>query len=339
MKWKFAALTAVLAMNIQTVRPADACGVKLNFKSSKHRKAISRTSNPSQVLLLGSPPKKLATDLSAAGHNVEVAPSPTAAKRRQYAVVMVDSPEKVDEARTKFGDSIVVVRSGNPSADARSVESRVARTPTRADETRTAVAARTARTPTAAGPTPERRPTDSGGPDDARAEPVTPPKPVAIKAEPERVVTPVRAEPKAEPKPEPKREPEPKPEPVAKVETRSEPPEPRATKTVAAASNKLAVELYFGLGASELRGNGIDKAARWLTAHPDAQVIVAGHADPTGTPEGNMALAQTRAEGVRDALVAAGIDASRIEVVSFGDTRLKYGRADGRNRRVAIEPK
>ena len=35
--------------------------------------------------------------------------------------------------------------------------------------------------------------------------------------------------------------------------------------------------------------------------------------------------------------VSAGVDASRIDVNAFGDTKLKYGARDGRNRRVAIE--
>jgi OmpA-OmpF porin, OOP family len=68
-------------------------------------------------------------------------------------------------------------------------------------------------------------------------------------------------------------------------------------------------------------------------------VVIEGHADPAGTPQDNMALAQMRAESVRDYLVSAGVDQSRLEVVSYGDTRLKYGRTDGRNRRVSIVTK
>jgi OmpA-OmpF porin, OOP family len=56
-------------------------------------------------------------------------------------------------------------------------------------------------------------------------------------------------------------------------------------------------------------------------------------------PDANMALSQTRADAVRDYLVNAGIDSSRIEVNAYGDTKLKYGRTDPRNRRVSIQPK
>ncbi|MDB4961823.1 MAG: OmpA/MotB domain protein [Myxococcales bacterium] len=343
MKWKLAALLAVLVFDIQAPAPAEACGVKLNVKSSKPKKAIARTSNPSHLLLLGSPPKKLVGDLSAAGHDVEVAPTPARAKRKQYAVVIVDNADTAAEARSQFGTSIVVVRSGNLTADARSVESKVARTPTRADESRTAVAAREVRTPVAAGPTPERRTVVSAADPETTVTPVkAEPKPAAVETRP---AVAVKAEPRVvDQKPEPKiakaepRVVEQKPEPKA-VPTSDPPPtaDPKPAKTVASAN--LNVELFFGLGSADVRGAGIARAAKWLAAHPDVVAVIAGHADPTGTPEGNLALAQIRAEGVRDALVAAGVDASRLEVISYGDTRLKYGRADGRNRRVAIEPK
>jgi len=71
----------------------------------------------------------------------------------------------------------------------------------------------------------------------------------------------------------------------------------------------------------------------------DLHVVVEGHADPTGSPEGNMVLGQKRADRVHDYLISAGIDESRIEVISYGDTRLRYGRTDGRNRRAAIVAK
>ena len=78
---------------------------------------------------------------------------------------------------------------------------------------------------------------------------------------------------------------------------------------------------------------------KWLQGNDALRVVVEGYADPTGTPEGNLALGLVRAESGRDQLVAAGIDASRIEVISVGDTKLKYGQTDARNRRVAITPK
>jgi peptidoglycan-associated lipoprotein len=62
-----------------------------------------------------------------------------------------------------------------------------------------------------------------------------------------------------------------------------------------------------------------------------------GYADPTGSHELNMVLSRERADAARDYLVAQGISAARLEVVAYGDTRLKYAADDSRNRRVAIE--
>ncbi|MDQ3365622.1 MAG: hypothetical protein M3680_09350, partial [Myxococcota bacterium] len=132
--------------------------MKLTIKSSAPRKAVPRTSNPSEVLLLGSPPRRLERDLANAGHRVEVARTADTAKRTSYAVVITDSSLQ-QEARTTFPSSVVVVRSSDVAADLRSVETQIARKPTGADESRTVVAARAGRAPIAAGPArdPERR--------------------------------------------------------------------------------------------------------------------------------------------------------------------------------------
>jgi len=48
-------------------------------------------------------------------------------------------------------------------------------------------------------------------------------------------------------------------------------------------------------------------------------VIVAGFTDERGTEEYNRGLGERRALAVREALIAAGIPASRIQTVSFGE--------------------
>ncbi len=319
MKRNFAAgLFAILVMDMHAPPPADACGVKLTIKSQTPRKAVARTSNPSDVLLLGTPPRRLERDLSAAGHRVEVAPTPAAAKKKRYAVVVTDSRQQ-EEARSSFSGAVVVVRSGDVIADMRSVEKQVARKPLRADEGRTVVAARPARRPIAAGPAqdPNRRVVAAKEPTETAIVP-TPPAPPTPAPQPERVTTTTR--------------------PAAEV-TPAPDPEPRPKKV---AVKPAQGEVYFGYNSFRLGGAAtasLARTVRWLTDSPDVNVIVEGHADPTGNPDDNLALAQRRAELVRDHLVAAGIDASRIEVISYGDTRLKYGRNDGRNRRAAVVAK
>lgn len=71
-----------------------------------------------------------------------------------------------------------------------------------------------------------------------------------------------------------------------------------------------------------------------------ADILVTGHTDTMGTREANFQLGLKRATMVRELLIAAGVDASRIEVSSLGETDLLIPGADGtpepRNRRVDI---
>lgn len=303
-----AAVLTALIVELHGAPPAEACGVKLTIKSSAPKKAVARTSNPSEVLLLGEPPRRLERDLSAAGHRVEVSPTASQAKRKSYAVVVVDSAHQ-QEARSNFANSIVVVRSGNVAADMRLVEKQVARKPVRTDEGRDVIAAREPRQPIAAGPTqdPNRKIVSASEPREAQPETPTPP------AQPEKAVS-------SQPKPAP-------------VETR---PAPAPARTVAAVPARAPQgEIYFALNRSEQAANALARTVAWMKKS-DAQVVIEGHADPSGNPDSNLALAQRRAEWVRDYLVSAGVEASRIEVISYGDTRLKYGRRDPRNRRAAI---
>jgi peptidoglycan-associated lipoprotein len=328
MKWNLAAgLVTVLVMEMHAAPPVDACGVKLTVKSSGPRKAVAHTSNPSDVLLLGNPPRRLELDLTAAGHRVEVASTASAAKRKSYAVVITDANLQ-DDARSNFPGAVVIVRSGDVTADTRSVEQQVARRPVRTEEARTVVAARPSRTPIAAGPVqPEpRRIVAASEPKDAQ--PVTEPAPQPAPA-PKATEPKVFTEPKVAAVPAPKAT-----EPRVAAVT----PTPEKPRMVAKA-NAVHDEVYFTLGSSKLddqAAGSLAKAVRWLTDSSDVRVVIEGHADPTGSHEGNLALGQKRAEWVRDYLVSAGIDQARLDVISYGDTRLRYGRADRRNRRAAI---
>lgn len=331
MKWTFAAgLVTAIFMAMHAAPPADACGVKLTVKSSAPRKAVTRTSNPSDILLLGNPPRRLESDLSAAGHRVEVAPTASAAKRKSYAVVITDAGLQA-EAQSSFPDAVVIVRSGDVTADTRVVEQQVARKPLRTEAARNVVAARPNRTPIAAGPPqdPNRRIVATSEPKDTPE--VAPPAAAPPPPAPPPAVAPPRA-------------PAPPPERIAAATPRSEPkaaetappPTPESRSRTAIKPGSIHDEVYFSLGSFKSDPRALARAVRWLTNNKDVQVTIEGHADPSGSHEGNMALGQKRAETVRDYLVSAGIEESRLEVISYGDTRLRYGRADGRNRRAAI---
>ena len=344
MKWNLAGLglVAVLSGEFHTV-PADACGVKLAVKTVRPRKGVARTSRPSQLLLVGTPPRRLERDLSAAGHKVEVEPSLDSAQKQTYAVVIVDSNDQATAARAKFNDAIVVVRSGDVTADMRSVEDRVARKPLAGGDGngRVVVAARVIRTPVAASERPDARVQVAVKEPDESPSPASPPEPVKVRTQVEAKAPPVegKAPPVADKPPAADK-------PPVKIVTAAVKPEETAPKhseptpkPAAATSAELHSEVYFTVGSAKLSGNGLAKATHWLTTNVDVHVVVEGYADPTGSAESNMTLSQSRAETVRDKLVSAGIDQSRIEVQAFGDTKMKYGRTDSRNRRVAVEAK
>ena len=65
----------------------------------------------------------------------------------------------------------------------------------------------------------------------------------------------------------------------------------------------------------------LDANAAWLKANRRHAVLIEGHCDERGTNEYNLALGERRAAAARDYLVAQGIDASRITLVSYGEER------------------
>src|SRR5690606_460412 len=100
--------------------------------------------------------------------------------------------------------------------------------------------------------------------------------------------------------------------------------------------------VYFGFDQSTLT----PESRSLLLAHAErlrgasASVRLEGHADERGSREYNMALGERRANAVRDFLVVQGINASSLEVVSYGEERPAVsgsGEASwNQNRRVEV---
>lgn len=63
----------------------------------------------------------------------------------------------------------------------------------------------------------------------------------------------------------------------------------------------------------------LTRNAAYLAGHEELQVVLRGHTDDQGTEPYNMSLGSRRAQVVRDFLVGKGIDAGRLETVSFGE--------------------
>ena len=80
--------------------------------------------------------------------------------------------------------------------------------------------------------------------------------------------------------------------------------------------------LNFDTAKSEVRAADaaeIDQVAGVLKQYPNARIRIAGYAAARGAEPANMALGKARAEAIKNALVAKGTDAGRIETVSGGE--------------------
>ena len=102
-------------------------------------------------------------------------------------------------------------------------------------------------------------------------------------------------------------------------------------------------DVAFAPGQSRLRAEASDslaKVAEFVGQDPDKLIRIEGHTDSTGSPNANQVLSQKRAEAVRDALEALGVDASRMTAAGVGAERpvATNENADGRakNRRVDV---
>jgi peptidoglycan-associated lipoprotein len=80
-------------------------------------------------------------------------------------------------------------------------------------------------------------------------------------------------------------------------------------------------DLFYDYDTYDIRGDAqatVAQDASYLVSHPDVKVVIGGYCDERGSNEYNLALGQNRADAAKNALVAAGVAASRIRVVSYG---------------------
>ena len=82
--------------------------------------------------------------------------------------------------------------------------------------------------------------------------------------------------------------------------------------------------VFFGTDRSDLTQEAqaeLQKQATWLKTYPQYRFVVEGHCDERGTREYNLALGERRAAAVKNYLVALGIDANRMQTISYGKER------------------
>ena len=90
-------------------------------------------------------------------------------------------------------------------------------------------------------------------------------------------------------------------------------------------SIKIADRIYFDFGKTSIQAVStslIDEIAAVIVGNPDLKKIrVEGHTDNVGSDVNNLKLSQGRADSVKAALIARGVDASRLDAVGFGEMR------------------
>jgi peptidoglycan-associated lipoprotein len=80
--------------------------------------------------------------------------------------------------------------------------------------------------------------------------------------------------------------------------------------------------VYFDYDQADLRPDALEqlkKNAAWLKSNPAYRVRIEGNCDERGTVEYNLALGERRAVAAKNYLVKAGIDAGRLETISYGE--------------------
>jgi len=102
-------------------------------------------------------------------------------------------------------------------------------------------------------------------------------------------------------------------------------------------------DVLFEVGETRLQTTAIDNlddVVELLQSEPDKRIRIEGHTDSSGPAAVNQRISLTRAEAVRDELVALGIASERIEAIGMGEDFpiASNDSADGRsrNRRVDV---
>ena len=126
-----------------------------------------------------------------------------------------------------------------------------------------------------------------------------------------------KAEPETPAPPPPPSNPTPPPPP---------PPPPAEDPAAVAARNRatLMEMIHFDFDRSDIRPDAraiLEAKVPLLRADPTLKLRIDGHADERGSVEYNIALGLRRANAAKQFLVGYGLDESRFETQSFGESR------------------
>jgi outer membrane protein OmpA-like peptidoglycan-associated protein len=113
----------------------------------------------------------------------------------------------------------------------------------------------------------------------------------------------------------------------------------KAAEPVAMAAPPAA-KLYFDTAKINQPADSAATLApilEWLKANPNAKAVISGFHDPRGSAARNEQLAKGRAQSTYEALIAAGVDASRIEMRKPADINGGGDLNEARRVEVSVE--
>ena len=80
-------------------------------------------------------------------------------------------------------------------------------------------------------------------------------------------------------------------------------------------------DVYFDYDKSNIRADqqaSVQADMLFLNQHPNISFTIEGHCDERGSTEYNLALGDQRANAVKNAFTAGGVNASRLKTISYG---------------------
>ena len=129
---------------------------------------------------------------------------------------------------------------------------------------------------------------------------------------------------------------------TVKVEEPPQPPPP--APVIKATPEKITIASIFYEFDKYIIQSDFDQAldigSEKLRRNPNARIVIEGHTDSIGSKNYNQRLSELRAKAVYDYFIKKGVDASRMTMIGYGETKpagsnlTKEGRAI--NRRVEI---
>jgi len=115
------------------------------------------------------------------------------------------------------------------------------------------------------------------------------------------------------------------PAPATTADTTERVPEPSIAELNEMVQREgLIGDVFYDFDKYDLRPEArerLAKNAEYMSEHPDLAFVIEGHCDERGTEEYNIALGQRRATAALDYLISLGVDRSRFQTISYGESR------------------